>query len=134
MTTTESSVQAIVFKYEKPDVSSGKVHVPLARTPIGSLKVQVLEEGGENNLHSHNHRDGFWFVLAGRVRFYTTDDVLVAELGKYEGIATPHGFPYWFEAVPGDETLEIIQIGANDNPTNADADRDDRNDLQPPRV
>lgn len=125
--------EAIIFRYEKPDVSSGKRIVALARTDIGSVKVQVLEEGGENNLHSHNHRDGFWFVLAGRVRFYTTGDVLFAELGKNEGIATPRGFPYWFEAVPSDETLELLQIGANEVPTTAEADRNDRNDLQPPR-
>jgi mannose-6-phosphate isomerase-like protein (cupin superfamily) len=64
-------------------------------------------------LHSHQHLDGFWLVLSGRARFYTTDDVLLRECGPFEGMLIPRGFPYWFENV-GDEELEMLQVEASD--------------------
>ena len=48
----------------------GKAIVQLAGSDIIRGRVQVVREGGENNLHSHRGMDGFWMVLAGRVRFY----------------------------------------------------------------
>jgi mannose-6-phosphate isomerase-like protein (cupin superfamily) len=108
--------QAQPFVYEKPSVGEGKGRVLLAHTDIGSVAVQVIKRGGENNLHHHVHRDGFWFVLRGRVRFYTTGDELLAELGPNEGMLTPRGFDYWFEAVPGEEELELLQFGATEVP------------------
>jgi mannose-6-phosphate isomerase-like protein (cupin superfamily) len=71
--------------------------------------VQTLSDGGENNLRSHRQLDGFWFVLKGCARFYTTDDEIVAELGPMEGVLIPRNFPYWFESV-GDEDLHLLQI------------------------
>ena len=65
---SEGSYQ--VFKYEKPsDMPGGKAIVQLAGSDIIRGRVQVVREGGENNLHSHRGMDGFWMVLAGRVRF-----------------------------------------------------------------
>src|SRR5919202_113753 len=94
-----------VFKYERPPLDRGKIVQRLARSDIMRANMQVLQEGGENNLHAHPNSDGFWLVLSGRVRFYGEGDVLLAELGQHEGILMPRGFKYWFESV-GDEPVE----------------------------
>lgn len=111
MSTTEA--QAHVFKYERPELNGrSKKVVILGRTDISVGAVQLLSHGGENNLHSHQYLDGYWFVLSGRVRFYTTDDEVVADLGQYEGVLIPRGYPYWFES-SSDEPLELLQFEAS---------------------
>ncbi len=40
-------------------------------TDRGIFAFQVLRAGGETNMHSHTHLDGFWFVRRGKARFYT---------------------------------------------------------------
>ncbi|MEO5672802.1 MAG: cupin domain-containing protein [Ramlibacter sp.] len=113
----DDAPKAQVFKYTKPALPDGpyegKVITRLARTDRMLANVQVLKSGGENNLHSHKHLDGFWMVLAGRVRFYGDDDVVIAELGPREGILVPRNFKYWFESI-GDETLELLQVESFD--------------------
>ena len=59
---------ARVFKYEKPAFGEGKQIVKLARTDRMLANLQVLKEGGDNNLHAHGHLDGFWMLLGGRAR------------------------------------------------------------------
>jgi mannose-6-phosphate isomerase-like protein (cupin superfamily) len=81
--------------------------------------IQVLKSGGENNLHSHAHLDGFWFVLKGRARFYGDHDVLVGEFGPNEGVLVPRNVAYWFESV-GDEELHLLQVEAFDVPLPTD--------------
>jgi mannose-6-phosphate isomerase-like protein (cupin superfamily) len=54
--------------------------------------------------------DGYWFVLAGKVRFYGPGDVLIGEYGKHEGILIPAGVEYWFESSDPNEALEILQM------------------------
>ena len=106
---------AQVFRYEKPDIPDGrgKVGVLLGRTDIAFACVQHLRPtGGERTLHSHARTDGYWMVLSGRVRFYTTDDELIADLGPLEGVVVPRNYPYWFEAA-GVES-ELLQFEAND--------------------
>lgn len=83
----------------------------LGRTELAFLAVQIVHQGGETNLHSHSNVDGFWTVLSGRARFYTSGDEIVAELGANEGVVIPRNFPYWFESV-GTEDLEILQFEA----------------------
>jgi mannose-6-phosphate isomerase-like protein (cupin superfamily) len=73
--------------------------------------MQLVKQGGENALHSHTQSDGFFIVLEGAVKFYGESDVLLAELGKQEGIVIPHGFKYWFES-SGAEPLQILHVGA----------------------
>src|SRR5262249_34965690 len=91
--------QAFPLKYEKPPYEEGvKSYAPLARCDHLVAIVQVLREGGENQLHSHKNMDGFWFVLSGRVRFYGEDDVVLAECGTHEGILIPRTVKYWFES------------------------------------
>ena len=111
--TIETAGPAQVFRYTTPELPEGdfqgKFITRLARTDRMMANMQTLRSGGENNLHSHRHLDGFWFVLSGRVRFYGEGDVVVAELGPREGVMVPRNFKYWFEAV-GDEPLELLQV------------------------
>ena len=107
--------QARVFKYTRPEMRTRKTFVKLARTDRMMAYVQVLSSGGENNLHSHGHLDGFWMVLKGRARFYGEGDKLLADLGPHEGILLPRNFKYWFES-SSSEPLELLQIEAADIP------------------
>jgi mannose-6-phosphate isomerase-like protein (cupin superfamily) len=101
-----------VFKYEKPeDMPGQKAIVQLAGSDLIRGRVQVVREGGENNLHSHRGMDGFWMVLSGTVRFYGPGDELIGEFGKHEGILIPRGEQYWFESA-SDEELELLQMAA----------------------
>ncbi len=106
--------QPQAFNYEPPTDDAGRTVMWLARTDMLFADVQILKEGGgETNMHSHPHLDGFWFVLSGRVRFYGEGDKLLGDLGKYQGVMLPRGTKYWFERV-GPEPLEILQIEASD--------------------
>lgn len=106
--TAQANIQT--FSYKKPEtLRRGKGIVQLAQSDIIRGRVQIVTEGGENNLHSHKGMDGFWMVLAGRVKFYGPGDVLIGEFGKHEGILLPRGAEYWFES-SGEETLEILQM------------------------
>ena len=101
------------FRYEKPAAQSGaKSIVSLGQTDIIRGAVQVVREGGDNNLHSHNGMDGFWMVLRGRVRWHGPDGV-IGEFGVHEGIVMPRNAQYWFESV-GADTLELLQVVAFD--------------------
>ncbi len=111
---TETTAQPAfqTFSYKKPDdLPRGKGIIQLAKSDLIRGRVQVVREGGENNLHSHIGMDGFWMVLAGKVKFYGPGDVLIGEFGKHEGILVPRGAQYWFES-SGDEDLEILQMAA----------------------
>ena len=100
------------FSYKKPEnLRRGKGIVQLAQSPLIRGRVQIVQEGGENNLHSHTGMDGFWFVLSGKVKFYGPGDELIGEFGKHEGILIPRGAQYWFES-SSDEGLEILQLAA----------------------
>ena len=102
------------FSFAKPEhQESGKAIVSLCQTDIIRGAVQVVKEGGDNNLHSHTGMDGFWMVLTGRVRFYGPGDEVLGEFGRHEGIVTPRGAQYWFESC-GDEELELLQVVAFD--------------------
>ena len=113
--TVETAVapdQARTYQYIRPEFQPGRgtAKCALAQTDLATVAVKRIKEGGENVLHMHPNADGFWTVLRGRVRFYTTDDVLVADLGAMEGIVIPRTFPYWFESADAHEELEILQV------------------------
>ena len=116
------------FKYEKPDdQETPKAIVGLCQTDIIRGAVQVIKEGGDNNLHSHTGMDGFWMVLKGRARYYGPGDEVLGEFGVHEGIVIPRGAQYWFESV-GDETLELLQVVAFDRDV-----KNERVDVDPPK-
>ncbi len=110
MADEDRSKLMVPFKYEPPEVPEkrGKISVNLARTDIAGFTIQRALKGlGETNMHAHTAADSNWFVLSGQVEFYGYGDVLIAKLGKYEGLTIPRGVPYWFKAV-SEEPLEII--------------------------
>jgi mannose-6-phosphate isomerase-like protein (cupin superfamily) len=110
----KSPPKVIQYVLPDPQTYTGKGVVRLVQSDILFGNVQVIREGGDNNLHSHAGMDGFWFVLSGRAKFYgPTNDAVIAEVGPREGVFIPRNFPYWFEKV-GNETLEILQIEAID--------------------
>jgi mannose-6-phosphate isomerase-like protein (cupin superfamily) len=117
--------QAQVFHYQPPEFPEGRgkgVQL-LGRTDLAFVAVQRLKAtGGETNLHTHANVDGFWMVLSGRVKFYTTDDVVIADLGPHEGVVIPRNYPYWFGA-DGVES-EILQFEANVTRQRADEKHD----------
>jgi len=134
MSDTVAKPQARAFKYAKPETSTRKTFVKLARTDRLMAWVQVLSSGGENNLHSHGHLDGFWMVLKGRARFYGDGDKLLADLGPHEGIMVSRDFRYWFESA-SPEPLELLQVEAADIPMPDDkAVLDDRKDHSAQKV
>jgi mannose-6-phosphate isomerase-like protein (cupin superfamily) len=100
--------QVKIVKYEPTTTGEPKDIIPLVRTKLGRMAVQVVHEGGENNLHYHLNSDTTWFVLRGNVKFYGPGDALIAELGPQEMISIPGGARYWFETC-GVEDLEILQ-------------------------
>jgi quercetin dioxygenase-like cupin family protein len=102
-----------VAKVHPPLVREGKISESLVRAGNLGIGVQVAaNDGGETNLHSHPNSDSAWMVLGGRAIFYTTDDKVIAELGKYEMVSIPAGTPYWFDVADknSDENLVILHI------------------------
>jgi len=119
---------ASVFGYRRPDnLVKGKGIVRLCRSDIVYSSVQVLQEGGENNMHAHPAQDGIWIVLKGRVKFYGKGDAVLAELGPLQGIHIPRGFYYWFESA-SPEMLEILQVEAIDKSV-----KNERLNMTPPK-
>jgi mannose-6-phosphate isomerase-like protein (cupin superfamily) len=107
-----STPQAQVFSYQRPDLSRPKTIVRLCSGDVSMGFVQIVaKDGGETNLHSHGGMDSIYFVLKGRVRFYSSETEVLAELGPHEGLLMPHDCKYWFENV-GDEPLEVLQMAA----------------------
>ena len=100
------------FKYEKPNVTTPKGSIKLCQSDILKAAVQIIRDGGGNNLHSHAAADTCWFVLKGRARFYGENDEILGEFGQYEGIMTPRGTQYWFESAIKGEDLELLQSAA----------------------
>lgn len=104
------------FAYQKPSEQKDRDGEPmvkqianLMRGDLVRLNVQIVKEGGENNLHYHTGGDTVWMVLKGAARFYGVGDKLLGEIGPNGGILLPGGSRYWFEKV-GSEDLEILQI------------------------
>ena len=101
-------------RYRRPaDLQRSKTIVALGKTDLVRAVVQVVRDGGETNLHAHTGMDLFYFVLAGRARFYGPGDVVIGEFAAHEGVIIPRGSAYWFESC-GDVALELLQIGSFD--------------------
>jgi len=112
MTLTANKQGLTKFTYEKPVTQEKpKVTLPLARSDVLGVGIQVAKEGGDTNLHAHSATESMWFVLKGRVRFYDGLDSLFGEFGPFEGLGIPRAAPYWFESA-SDEDLEILHITA----------------------
>ena len=105
--------QAKVFKYQMPQFDGVKKTVQVCNSDLMKVQVQVVKDGGENNLHSHTGDDAFWYVMSGAVKFYGEGDEVIGEFNKGEGILIPRGFKYWFES-SSSEPLEILRVTAKD--------------------
>jgi mannose-6-phosphate isomerase-like protein (cupin superfamily) len=124
----EAETRLQPLSYAVPNADRPKDVVMMGRTERMRALVQIVRNGGENNLHYHTNSDTSWVVMKGRVRFYGLSDRLIGEYGPGEGIMIPGGARYWFEKT-GDETLEILQIvacepGAKAERINLDAHKD----------
>ncbi|HKX51871.1 MAG TPA: cupin domain-containing protein [Candidatus Binatia bacterium] len=105
--------EAKVFKYQMPQFDGVKKTVQVCNSDLMKVQVQVVKDGGENNLHSHTGDDAFWYVMSGAVKFYGEGDEVIGEFNKGEGILIPRGFKYWFES-SSSEPLEILRVTAKD--------------------
>ena len=101
------------FKYQTPEFEGVKKTVTVCSSDLMKVQVQVVKEGGENNLHTHTGDDAFWYVLSGAVKFYGEGDKMIGAYQKGEGILIPRGFKYWFESA-SNEPLEILRVTAKD--------------------
>jgi mannose-6-phosphate isomerase-like protein (cupin superfamily) len=124
----ESRIQILKYDVPKPAPSRPKdVHM-LGTTELMFSLVQIVRDGGENNVHYHTNGDTTWMVLKGRARFYGLGGALLGEFGEREGILLPGGSRYRFEKT-GNEELEILQIvarypGAKSERINVDDHKD----------
>jgi hypothetical protein len=66
----ESRMTPFVFEAPEELPDDAKVLCHLARSDLLRASIQVIPEGGDNNLHYHPGADGFWMPLKGKVRFY----------------------------------------------------------------
>jgi mannose-6-phosphate isomerase-like protein (cupin superfamily) len=105
--------EAKEFKYQTPEFAGVKKTMTVCNSDLMRVQVQVVKDGGENNLHSHTGDDAFWYVMSGAVKFYGEGDQLIGEYKKGEGILIPRGFKYWFESA-AKEPLEILRVTARD--------------------
>jgi quercetin dioxygenase-like cupin family protein len=95
MTLTANKQGLTKFTYEKPvNQEKPKVTLPLARSEVLGVGIQVAKNGGDTNLHTHSATESMWFVLKGRVRFYDGLDSLFGEFGPLEGLGIPRAAPY----------------------------------------
>src|SRR5207247_10847031 len=105
--------EAKIFKYQTPEFEGVKKSTIVCNSDLMKVMVQVVKNGGENNLHSHTGDDAFWYVLSGALKFYSDGDKLIGELQKGEEILIPRGLQYWFESAAS-EQLEILLCHADD--------------------
>ncbi len=107
----DAEANVVKFSYKKPEgFDRPKVSVRLGQTDIVRAQIQVIHEGGENNLHYHTKVDGMFTVLSGRIRFYGPEDEVIAECGPMEGVIIPRNARYWFDNVgEGDAEVMLVQ-------------------------
>jgi mannose-6-phosphate isomerase-like protein (cupin superfamily) len=101
------------FRYTTPQFEGVKKTMQICNSDLMKVQVQIVKDGGENNLHTHTGDDAFWYVINGAVKFYGEGDKLIGEYRKGEGILVPRGFKYWFESA-AKEPLEILRVTAKD--------------------
>jgi mannose-6-phosphate isomerase-like protein (cupin superfamily) len=112
------------FQYERPESDDVKTIAWLLKDPQVTVAVQIVKNGGENNLHYHTNASQVYFVLAGGVRFNGVADSVISELGPQQGIFIPAGARYWFEKT-GSEDLQMLQI------VSRSGGKSERLDIQP---
>lgn len=107
----DAEANVVKFSYKKPEnFDRPKVSVRLGQTDVVRAQVQVIHQGGENNLHYHSRVDGMFTVLSGKIRFYGPGDEVIADCGPMEGIIIPRNARYWFDNIgEGDAEVMLVQ-------------------------
>ena len=106
----EAKIVNFGFKPPAQQIPYGKkAHIKLAGTNSCRASVQILNQGGENNLHYHPNMDLIYMVLKGRVQFYGPEEKLLGDYGPNEGLLLPENSRYWFKSVGEDEAW-LLQI------------------------
>ncbi len=99
------------FSYDPnatPEKRKGKAYVKFCSSDVMMAEMQIVTEGGENNMHSHPATDGFWWVVSGSAMFYDEHDS-PTKIEAQQGIFVPRGVPYWFEK-GGNEPLHLLHV------------------------
>src|SRR5262244_1244431 len=84
--------EAKIFKYQTPEFEGVKKSMIVCHSDLMKVMVQVVKDGGENNLPTHTGDDAFWYVMSGAVKFYGEGDKLIGEFQKGEDILIRAGF------------------------------------------
>ena len=113
------------YSYKKPaEFDRKKVSVLLGKSDYVRGMIQVVTEGGENNLHYHSNVDAFWMVMKGKAKFYGPNDEMLGEVGEKEGLVIPRNARYWFES-SSEEELEVLLVQAFCDPAIKNSGRTD---------
>ena len=118
----EAEERMASFDFVRPDglPEDAKTLIHLAGTDILRSSIQVIPEGGDNNLHYHPGADGFWMPIKGKVRFHGPDGV-IGEYGPNQGIIVPRNARYWFETADPKQELHLLHISAHTQPPPANS-------------
>jgi mannose-6-phosphate isomerase-like protein (cupin superfamily) len=108
----EKMVKPFEFRRPKEIPAHHKAFVRLATTDHMNAHVQIISEGGDNNLHYHANMDSLFYVLKGAIRVYGPGDKLIGEFGPSQGCSMPAGARYWFEVARKDEEAWLLHISA----------------------
>ena len=74
------------FRFQTPEFEGVKKTLTVCSSDLMKVQMQIVKDGGENNLHTHTGDDAFWYVVSGAVKFYGEGDKLIGEYQKGEGI------------------------------------------------
>ena len=99
------------FAFTRPETEiphGQKMHVKLAGTDSCRASVQILNKGGDNNLHYHPNMDLIYMVLKGKVEFYGPEDTLLGVFSENEGLMLPENSRYWFKGAS--DEAHLLQI------------------------
>src|SRR5579862_1006961 len=98
----KTETEPTMFGLKAQLLDQGRTMDLLAKTDLMWAHIKVYAEGGENGLHTHDHEDHYFFVLAGEATFHTGVEETKRKVEKYQGILVPKGAFYRFES-SGDE-------------------------------
>ena len=102
-----------VFRVDQRPLKKKKEVEVLAVTDLIGALVHYVDDGGENNLHTHTADDAYWIVVHGEATFYGGDgDEVLATLGPGGTILIPRGVKYWFKK-SGSEQAVVMRVWAS---------------------
>ncbi len=105
----EEGIQTFSLADAAASDGAGRDNYRLCSGDVLRGTVQVLPVGFANSLHYHPAYEGFWMVVAGRVRFFGADDTVIGDFGPLEGVYIPRNGRYRFAQV-GEATAQILQL------------------------